>query len=1069
MFRISSGFNVIALRDLVINKHININTTDEERTSPLHISTRYGSLQMIEEILNIGANINFPDLEGWTSLHIACYFKRPEVILLLLNFNADILSKNRNGECPFDFISNKDYECSEVITNFIIKNNVCFNIMKENNNLYALSLNNFIINYECNDVSLCSLKENKNTHISKSDTKIYLNSSINLNRNIKNYTSFKYMNKSAEFSTNNYIIKDYFKEKIKFIYNILNKRYKFIPKKHKYLIKFSKIKTQEILFKINNLKKVIYSKILEELNTILYENKSVSNNKLKKFYEINKRLNNSCSDNNKSRRSVSLDSNLSDKTVKLYSSSSIYNNEVSKININERNIYTIMYKNNKLIKQNTFTMYKYSNIEKLEYNTCFDKSCYNNKLCNYSSNNFSKNKEINRNNYKIINKYNNASCNLIYKKNTIYDNNNISNTSFKITKNNTINIINTYNTSINKDSIINKKQKKDYLTNSINKKLNTNTNNKNKNNNYYNVFENEYKEHNNIKLKSYKTNNFKNNYSICRVINKRLFFNSNNNLLNTNYNKLSSLESKNLKIENYANLKLIKFDNKTLINHINNLNKDKLWFKSGILYKKCSKQNNNKNLNKNNFFYTEKDTKEYFNKYYKQLINIIDSSFDMKKINNLNNTFNSIKRIFLKNKKYINFADDKIFNLEKVPTNFFKILNIFNKFIKYKISDIEDFLVYLYNFQTELSLYIINELYNLKNSLINLINLIFIDNKLNNKKLINLIVFSLYSTNYVLIGNKYRNLKNYCYNLNKKSDIDNNKLVDIIAIYQNKSKNFLDKILTSEVEYVKHLNNVNSNSKIIKKKNILNTKKKLFSIKNFINNSDFLHNLKDIIKNTVQNKDYNIGCKYFYTYLANNLNNKYNISKNLLTSFKSDELNIIQKILIQNAKDIDKNLIDIFSNNGKFFEFKNCFEISNFIADSNILLKKYIQYSLFVFSKFLICEHIDICHIIYFLYINIIDGFKLEYKSFSYENIQKFESYILNILDKLSNYLSYEIFNYFNIFIKSDNKNIFYYIVKDFKSIETLNQFIYVFLLAIFNINKYNSKNNVFKCIKIII
>ena len=83
LFKIIPTNNIPALRYLIIN-NVNINILDEDRTSPLHIATRYSSTQMVEEIINQGAMINIPDIVGWTSLHISTFFNRPDITLLLL-------------------------------------------------------------------------------------------------------------------------------------------------------------------------------------------------------------------------------------------------------------------------------------------------------------------------------------------------------------------------------------------------------------------------------------------------------------------------------------------------------------------------------------------------------------------------------------------------------------------------------------------------------------------------------------------------------------------------------------------------------------------------------------------------------------------------------------------------------------------------------------------------------------------------------------------------------------------------------------------------------------------------
>ena len=118
LFNIIPTSNIPALRYLTIN-NVNINILDEDRTSPLHVASRFSSVQMIEEVINQGAMINIPDIVGWTSLHIACYYDRPDVTLLLLKNGANYKTRNRDKETPRDLaLKNNCLSCVKVIDNF---------------------------------------------------------------------------------------------------------------------------------------------------------------------------------------------------------------------------------------------------------------------------------------------------------------------------------------------------------------------------------------------------------------------------------------------------------------------------------------------------------------------------------------------------------------------------------------------------------------------------------------------------------------------------------------------------------------------------------------------------------------------------------------------------------------------------------------------------------------------------------------------------------------------------------------------------------------------------------------
>ena len=75
-------------------------TYDENRTSPLHVACRQGSIEVVKELLDHRAAMDITDCAGWTALHIASYSCRPDIVKLLLQRNADATIVNRNGETP---------------------------------------------------------------------------------------------------------------------------------------------------------------------------------------------------------------------------------------------------------------------------------------------------------------------------------------------------------------------------------------------------------------------------------------------------------------------------------------------------------------------------------------------------------------------------------------------------------------------------------------------------------------------------------------------------------------------------------------------------------------------------------------------------------------------------------------------------------------------------------------------------------------------------------------------------------------------------------------------------------
>ena len=106
-FKLCSGKNLAAIRHF-LKKGVNVNSLDEDRSSPLHIACRSGSAQVIEELINWGANINIADMAGWTPLHVAAFYQKSFTCHILLKKGADPYCVNRNGETPWDLVKEKE-------------------------------------------------------------------------------------------------------------------------------------------------------------------------------------------------------------------------------------------------------------------------------------------------------------------------------------------------------------------------------------------------------------------------------------------------------------------------------------------------------------------------------------------------------------------------------------------------------------------------------------------------------------------------------------------------------------------------------------------------------------------------------------------------------------------------------------------------------------------------------------------------------------------------------------------------------------------------------------------------
>lgn len=98
---------------------MNVNTFDEDRTSPLHVAARHASIQVVEELINWGALVDITDSDGWSPIHVASFFQRPVVCHLLLKKGANPLIPNKDNARPADLA--RDPKLKEIFETFFSK------------------------------------------------------------------------------------------------------------------------------------------------------------------------------------------------------------------------------------------------------------------------------------------------------------------------------------------------------------------------------------------------------------------------------------------------------------------------------------------------------------------------------------------------------------------------------------------------------------------------------------------------------------------------------------------------------------------------------------------------------------------------------------------------------------------------------------------------------------------------------------------------------------------------------------------------------------------------------------
>ena len=306
--------NISGIRYLII-QGVNINILDEERTSPLHIACKESSVQTVEEIIFQGSMINIPDLVGWTPLHMACYYNRPDIVLLLLKSGANYNTHNRDKLSARDLaIKYRNNYCVKVLDNFIkyqqIEKEKCLKEINNDNYDYN-SLNEEI--YEEILKKYITYQKLKMEYLQNNEA-ILSNDDLNLSKNEDNVSNSEIVN--DEFYPTIQIQKNSFekielhqiekclnllslqmsqrKEKYnkkneeenydkqdnKKRNNLLLSKYKFIPKKHRFYLKY-KYKNGKFIIKEDD-KVYIHDLVNNNINDIKNSKKFLLNNEKKK-------------------------------------------------------------------------------------------------------------------------------------------------------------------------------------------------------------------------------------------------------------------------------------------------------------------------------------------------------------------------------------------------------------------------------------------------------------------------------------------------------------------------------------------------------------------------------------------------------------------------------------------------------------------------------------------------------------------------------------------------------------------------------------------------------------------
>jgi len=94
IYLLANGANV----NQKYSKYLDHDGLDMNNSTPLHFSSRYGHLSVVEYLVNQKADINAKDKNDWTPLHYAVYNGHLSVVEYLVNHKADINAKSTSVE-----------------------------------------------------------------------------------------------------------------------------------------------------------------------------------------------------------------------------------------------------------------------------------------------------------------------------------------------------------------------------------------------------------------------------------------------------------------------------------------------------------------------------------------------------------------------------------------------------------------------------------------------------------------------------------------------------------------------------------------------------------------------------------------------------------------------------------------------------------------------------------------------------------------------------------------------------------------------------------------------------------